>query len=114
MRSSHVAATIAAVSVGLTAAAALHRRTVTRRPAAPATAGTAATPATTTATTVTAVPDREGVVLPFVRPVAATPAPVRPAAPARCGDSGGVTKAGTPCGARAAADGRCHHHRLAA
>ena len=111
MRSSHVAATIAAVSVGLTAAAALHRRTVTRRPAAP---GTTATPATTTATTVTAVPDREGVVLPFVRPVAATPAPVRPAAPARCGDSGGVTKAGTPCGARAAADGRCHHHRLAA
>lgn len=111
MRSRHVAATVTVLSVGLTAAAALHRRTAARRPSSVA--------ATTTATTTTApalvlVADREGVVLPFVRPVAAAPAPTQPAAPARCGDSGGVTKAGTPCAARATATGRCHHHRLAA
>jgi hypothetical protein len=105
MRSSHVAATIAALSVGLTAAAALHRRTAPRLPA-----GTAAAPAAP----VDALPEHEGVVLPFVRPASTAPAPVLPAAPARCGDSGGVTKAGTPCAARATATGRCHHHRLAA
>jgi hypothetical protein len=32
----------------------------------------------------------------------------------RCGETGGVTKAGAPCAARATARGRCHHHRLAA
>jgi hypothetical protein len=108
MRSSHVVATVAALSVGLTAAAALHRRTATRLSAPPATAETA--PA------VVAVPERDGVVLPFVRPVAIAPAPVsaQPAAPARCGDSGGRTKAGAPCASRATAAGRCHHHRLAA
>jgi hypothetical protein len=45
---------------------------------------------------------------------AAAPAPAQPAAPARCGDNGGRTKAGAPCAARATAGGRCHHHRLAA
>ena len=47
---------------------------------------------------------------------ATTPLPAAPAvaAPARCGDSGGRTKAGAPCGARATAGGRCHHHPLAA
>ena len=106
MRSRHVAATLATLAVGLTAAAAVSRRTALRAPV------TTAAPAA--AVTATAVPDRDGVVLPFVRPVAAAPAPVQPAAPARCGDSGGVTKAGTPCAARATAAGRCHHHRVAA
>ncbi len=48
--------------------------------------------------------------------LAAAPATAsaQPAAPARCGDSGGRTKAGAPCGARATAGGRCHHHPLAA
>jgi hypothetical protein len=106
MRSSHVAATVAAITVGLTAAAALHRRT-TKLSAAPA----------ATVPPVAAVPERDGVILPFVRPVASAPvapAAAQPSAPARCGDSGGVTKAGAPCAARATAAGRCHHHRLAA
>jgi hypothetical protein len=109
MRSSHVAATIAAISVGLTAAAALHRRTATRLPAAPATTTSAAA-----AAPVVVLPEHDGVVLPFVRPVATAPAPAQPATPARCGDNGGRTKAGAPCAARGTAGGRCHHHRLAA
>jgi hypothetical protein len=57
---------------------------------------------------------REAVVLTFTRPaVVEQPAPA-PAAPARCGDSGGRTKAGAPCAGRATSAGRCHHHRLAA
>jgi hypothetical protein len=59
------------------------------------------------------VPGRDAVVLPFARPAAAQVVE-RPAAPARCGDSGGRTKAGAPCGARATSGGRCHHHPLAA
>jgi hypothetical protein len=105
MRSRHVA-TFAAISVGLTAAAALHRRTAIRLPATPGLAATVPP--------VAAVPQRESVVLPFVRPVAAVPAPVQPTAAVRCGDSGGLTKAGAPCAARATTAGRCHHHRLAA
>ena len=110
MRSSHVAATVAAISVGLTAAAALHRRTATRLSATTATttSATAAVPVVVTA------PEQDGVVLPFVRPVAVAPAPELPASPGRCGDNGGLTKAGAPCAARATAGGRCHHHRLAA
>jgi hypothetical protein len=136
MRTSHVATTLVAVTAGLTAATALHRRSgrplpVRAFPAEPALA------------------DRSGVVLPFVRPLAvapvgtasvgtapvgsapvgsapvgsapvgsaaawSTPAPGTRAAPARCGDGGGRTKAGAPCGARATAGERCHHHRLTA
>jgi hypothetical protein len=103
MRTSHVASTLVAVTAGLTAVTALHRRSGRRRPrlALDSVGG--------------------GVVLPFARPVpvpAATAiAPVAPepsAAPVRCGDSGGRTKAGAPCAARATAEGRCHHHRQAA
>jgi len=102
MRRSHVASTLVAVTAGLTAVTALHRRSGRRRPvpALDAVGG--------------------GVVLPFVRPLpapAVEAAPVVPepaAGPSRCGDSGGLTKAGAPCGARATMDGRCHHHRQAA
>ncbi len=117
MRSSHVAATIAAISVGLTAAAALHRRTATRPPAGTAATTSTASTAAPAAAPVVALPEHDGVVLAFVRPVASAPvapAAAQPSAPARCGDSGGVTKAGAPCAARATAAGRCHHHRLAA
>jgi hypothetical protein len=105
MRSSHVATTLAAVTVGLTAAAALYRRA---NPAQPATAAPSAL------APVVPVPVRDGVVLPFVRPVATMPAPEQPAEPARCGDSGGRTKVGAPCAARATTGGRCHHHPIAA
>jgi len=92
-------------------AAAVHvLRTVLRRTGAPATAPDV-TPRTA------AAEQQDAVVLPFERPAAVpVPAPVvdEPAAPARCGDNGGVTKAGAPCGARAAAGGRCRHHQLAA
>lgn len=121
MRSSHVA-TLAAITVGLTAASALHRRAGRSAPAAPArtaptrTAPTHTAPAGTapSAITVASIPVRDGVVLPFLRPVPPASAPQAPAGPARCGDSGGRTKAGAPCAARATQDGRCHHHRLAA
>ena len=107
MRLRHVATTVATVAAGLTAAAALRERAERRacvRVVAPA-AAPAPIP--------TAV-ESGGVVLPFVRPVTASPVSTAPAAPARCGDGGGRTKAGAPCGARATNDGRCHHHRLAA
>jgi hypothetical protein len=112
MRSSHVATTLAAVSVGLTAAAALYRRA---NPALPATA-TAALSALPPVAPAPVVPVqvRDGVVLPFVRPLVTAPAPEQPTAPARCGDAGGQTKAGAPCAARATAGGRCHHHPIAA
>ena len=102
MRRSHVASTLVAVTAGLTAVTALHRRSGRSRSA----------PVLDTV--------GGGVVLPFARPVPAPPvasapvATVPAAGPARCGDSGGRTKAGAPCGARATADGRCHHHRQAA
>ena len=110
MRASHVATTLAAVTAGLTAAAAVRRRADRRLSA------TATPPAAIDAP---ALPDRDAVVLPFVRPVAASPVgvqpvPERPAAPVRCGDSGGRTKAGLPCAARATSSGRCHHHPIAA
>ncbi len=101
MRASHVATALAAFLAGSTAATVLHRR------AAPAAAPLPATPAD----------ERDAVVLPFSRPLVVASAVAAPAvaAPVRCGDSGGRTKAGAPCGARAtAAGGRCHHHPLAA
>lgn len=103
MRTSSVATTLVAVSAGLTALTALHRRTG-RRASVPA--------------SLAELPGSGAVVLPFVRPVpsAGTPSavPEQAAAPSRCGDSGGRTKAGAPCGSRATAEGRCHHHRSAA
>jgi hypothetical protein len=99
------ATTVAAVTAGLTAAVVLSRRAARRLPP------TTTVPATTTHAP---APATDGVVLPFVRPVAAAPAIVEPTLPPRCGDSGGHTKSGAPCAARATRGGRCHHHRLAA
>jgi len=105
MRASHVATALAAFLAGSTAATVLHRR--------------AARP-TTAATPLAAAPveEHDAVLLPFPRAVVEHPAPTVAApavtAPARCGDSGGRTRAGAPCGARATAGGRCHHHPLAA
>ena len=103
MRASHVATALAAFLAGSTAATVLHRRAARPTPAA---APLPATPAE----------ENDAVVLPFSRPLVVASAVAAPAvaAPARCGDSGGRTKAGAPCGARAAAGGRCHHHPLAA
>jgi hypothetical protein len=113
MRPIHVATTLAAVTAGLSVAVSLHRRTGAR---VRATSPAAAIPRLTV--------DPEGVVLPFLRPdgnapageapAGEAPAGERPAPPARCGDSGGLTKAGSPCGARATTGGRCHHHPVAA
>jgi hypothetical protein len=101
MRASHVATALAAFLAGSTAATVLHRR-----PALPTAAPTPLPAAP--------VEEQDAVVLPFPRPVVERPAAPAVAAPARCGDSGGLTRAGAPCGARAAAGGRCHHHPLAA
>ena len=103
------ATAVAAVAAGLTAAAVLRGRAARRRPL-PAAADASA------AADVSAVPerDRDAVVLPFTRPLPAAPAADPPSAPTRCGDTGGVTRAGAPCGARANSSGRCHHHALAA
>jgi hypothetical protein len=112
MRSRPVATALVAlvaVPVGLAATAAV-RRLIGRRTATPAPVPAAAPVAVGVEAARDAV--REAVVLPFTRPAA--PAPVRPSAPARCGESGGRTKAGAPCAARATVAGRCHHHRIAA
>ncbi|WP_369258193.1 hypothetical protein [Geodermatophilus amargosae] len=110
MRASHVATAtaiaVAAFTAGLTAASALHRRAGRSVPTAAV--GTAPEQVPT-------VVEQDAVVLAFPRPVPAPEPAERPAAtPTRCGDSGGVTKAGAPCGARATSGGRCHHHPLAA
>ena len=104
MRHSHATTTVAALTAGLTAAVVLSRRAARRLPATTRAAADSLAPA----------PAIEGVVLPFVRPVPAPPETVQPMLPARCGDSGGQTKSGAPCAARATTHGRCHHHRLAA
>ncbi len=117
MRASHVATAIAAFTAGLTAASALHRRAGRAVPAPARAAVPGPVPAEAPAVARDAIA-RDAVVLPFPRPaLAALPAgqpAARPAAPARCGDSGGVTRAGAPCAARATSNGRCHHHPLAA
>ena len=100
MRSRSAATALAALTAGVTAAVALHRR-ADRRPVA----GTVPP---------IDVPEFDAVVLPFVRPTLTTAPDQRPQSPARCGDTGGRTKAGAPCGARATATGRCHHHPVAA
>jgi hypothetical protein len=112
MRHSHVATALTAVTAGLTVAVALHRRTGRRLLAPTTAAATVASPAAPSP--VASTPDREGVVLPFVRPVVSAPVAERPVAPGRCGDSGGRTKAGRPCAARPTSGGRCHHHPVAA
>ena len=109
MRTRSAVLSIAALTTGLTAAVTLHRRADRGLQAA----GTSVVP-TTGSAPLEAVPDRDAVVLPFVRNVPSVPVAEQPAMPARCGDAGGRTKAGTPCAARATTAGRCHHHRLAA
>ncbi|WP_347060124.1 hypothetical protein ABC795_06560 [Blastococcus sp. HT6-30] len=106
MRTSHAATAIAAFTAGLTAAAALRRRAGQRENAI-----TAAAPGIPPAAR---APGHDAVVLPFARPVLAGPVPTQPRSPARCGESGGRTKAGAPCGARTTTGGRCHHHPIAA
>jgi hypothetical protein len=106
MRSRHVATALVVVTGGLTATAALRRRT--NRRLAATFAATTAEPALAMA-----LADRDAVVLPFARP-ALPSVEERPAAAARCGDSGGRTKAGAPCAARASSGGRCRHHPIAA
>ena len=107
MRTSHAATALAAFTAGLTAAASL-RRLAGRRPAV--------TPAevNTAVCEVAPVPDHDAIVLPFTHRLLSEPAPRQPASPSRCGESGGRTKAGAPCAARATTGERCHHHRLAA
>ena len=106
MRTSHLATALAAFTAGLTAAATLRRFAGKHLPVTPAlpSAAISSVPATSTV---------DAVVLPFARPNPAG-APEQPASPARCGESGGRTKAGAPCGARTTTGGRCHHHPLAA
>ena len=107
MRTSHVVTVLAAFTAGLTAAAALRRRAGNRRPLTPT--------VTRTALPVFAsIPDHDAVVLPFARPIPAERAPEQLSSPTHCGDSGGRTKTGAPCGARTIAGGRCHHHPMAA
>ena len=107
MRTSHAVTALTAFTAGLTAAAILRRLAGHRRPV------TAAVTPTVLPTGVP-IPDHDAVVLPFDRLVVAGPAPERLESPARCGDSGGRTKAGAPCGARITTGGRCHHHPMAA
>ena len=107
MRISHAVTALAAFTAGLTAAGTLRRRAGNRPPVAPSVT-TTAHPA------VAPIPDHDGVVLPFARPVLTGPAPERLGSPARCGESGGLTKAGAPCGARTTTGGRCHYHPMAA
>jgi hypothetical protein len=122
MRRRSVATTLVAVTAGLTAVTALHRRSGRHlsAPALPTASRVADGSVADGGVPDGGVPDGEGVVLPFVRPVqvpAAASAPdvaEQPSGPIRCGDSGGRTKAGAPCAARATTAGRCHHHRRAA
>ena len=105
MRLPRVATALVVLTAGTVAAAAARRIGARRRAAA--SAWVPAAPAVVPA-------PAEAVVLPFPRWSAEEVAPQRTAAPARCGATGGRTKAGAPCAARATAGGRCHHHRLAA
>ena len=109
MRAKHVATALVVIAAGVSATAALRRfagrrRVVMIRPAAPV-----AVPQPQARPSV----DQDAVVLRFTPRAGAAPAPAQPTAPVRCGDTGGRTKAGAPCGARATSGGRCHHHKLA-
>jgi hypothetical protein len=119
MRRTSVALVV--LTAGLTASAAVRRAIARRRATAspvPASIGTSMVPAATTAsgsvpaTVERPAPADDAVVLPFARRAAAPVA--QPQGVARCGDTGGRTKAGAPCAARATGGGRCHHHRVAA
>ena len=107
MRISHAVTALAAFTAGLTAAATLRRRASNRAPAVP-------TVTTTVHPAVAPTPDHDGVVLPFARPVLTGPETERMASAGRCGENGGRTKAGAPCGARTTTGGRCHYHPMAA
>jgi hypothetical protein len=107
MRTSHALTALAAFTAGVSTAATLRRRAGSRPPVVP-------TAATAPESTSAPAPEHDAVVLPFERPSIASPAHEQPASPARCGESGGITRAGAPCAARATAGGRCHHHRMAA
>jgi hypothetical protein len=111
MRPRSVALAFVAATAGLTVSAAL-RRLAGRR--GRLTTGSVPTAAAPVAPAVRELPVHEAVVLPFSLRAVAAPVAERPAAPARCGDNGGRTKAGAPCGSRPTAGGRCHHHRVAA
>lgn len=108
MRLPRVATALVALAAGAAAVAAVRRLGTRRRPVAVAPARSSA-PAV-----VVPAPAADAVVLPFARRTAAETAAQQPAPPVRCGDTGGRTKAGAPCAARATVGGRCHHHRLAA
>jgi hypothetical protein len=133
MRRSHVATALLTLAAGLTAAAALRRFRVRRAAATAVPVGAPPAPVVAVPVPVVAVPapvvaapapalasvpapepDHDSVVLSFAPRGGVPPLPARPAAPARCGDSGGRTKAGSPCGARGTSGGRCRHHPLAA
>lgn len=118
MRHSHAATSVAALTAGLTAAVVVSRWRGRRLPAAAASAGASASPealrSVEAASCTASAPHREGVVLPFLRPVPAVPEAGPAGERARCGDSGGATKSGAPCAARVPAGGRCHHHQVAA
>jgi len=121
MRRSSLATALVVLTAGITAStlrrlaqrrrAAALSRTATPVTAAPVAAAPAPVPAPAAELPAAtgAVDAADAVVLPFTRPIA----PV-PARPARCGESGGLTRAGAPCAARATSGGRCHHHRVAA
>ena len=114
MRTRSVVPVLVALAAGLTAAAAVRRFVGRHRATALSAAAPAVHPGAVPVEAVGVEAVREAVVLPFTRPVpAAAAAPVQPAVPARCGESGGRTKAGAPCAARATSAGRCHHHRIA-
>jgi hypothetical protein len=104
-----VAVTLVALTAGLAAPAVLRRIAARRRSAIAA--PTRSAPAAPAPSPAVPAVDREAVVLTFSPRTAPVPAPQQPV---RCGDTGGRTKAGAPCGARATADGRCRHHRVAA
>ena len=106
MRISYAVTALAAFTAGLTAAATLRQRAGNRRPVASS--------VTTTDAAVASIPAHDAVVLPFARPVLTGPAPKQMASAGRCGEHGGRTKAGAPCGARITTGGRCHHHSVAA
>ena len=114
MRRTSVALVV--LTAGLTASAAVRRALARRRAAG----SPIAAPVVPTVTTVTAAtvdepaPTDDAVVLPFTRRAGSATAAARPLGASRCGDTGGRTKAGAPCGARATGNGRCHHHRVAA
>ncbi|SDO16644.1 hypothetical protein SAMN05428965_2969 [Geodermatophilus sp. DSM 45219] len=92
MRASHAATALAAFTAGLNVAATLRQLAVHRLPVEPS--GT-----TTVLLAVAPSPAYDAVVLPFSRPVVGQ-MPQLPESRARFGDSGGLTRAGAPCGPR--------------